>query len=119
MEIWLSHTSVPFYDPHDFHTLTPHQTDGLCDNVFGSEMLALCTLAGRVGGTDEQQVQTITDNFVHYARACMINNHRSGPWARKSLSVVKISFGVSNPPRYRTVHSSRYALRRRSECFHP
>ncbi|KAF9653116.1 purine and uridine phosphorylase [Thelephora ganbajun] len=57
------------------------QTDGLCDNVFGSEMMALCTLAGRAGGTDEQQVQAVTDNFVHYARACMINDHRSGPWA--------------------------------------
>ena len=85
MGIWLSHTSVPFYDLHGFQALTPHQTDGLCDNVFGSEMLALCTLVGRAGGTDEQQVQTITDNFVHYARACMINNHRSGPWARKSV----------------------------------
>lgn len=59
-------------------------TDGLCDNVFGSEMLALCTLAGRTGGTDEQQVQAITDNLVHYARACMINDHRSGPWAQRS-----------------------------------
>jgi len=59
-------------------------TDGLCDNVFGSEMLALCTLAGRAGGTDEQQVQAVTDHFVHYARACMINDHRSGPWALRS-----------------------------------
>ncbi|KAF9792410.1 hypothetical protein BJ322DRAFT_1029076 [Thelephora terrestris] len=67
-----------------FHTLTFRQTDGLCDNVFASEMLALYTLAGRVGGSDEQQVQAVTDNFVHYARACMVNNHRSGPWAQRS-----------------------------------
>ena len=73
------------------HTFTFHQTDGLCDNVFGSEMLALCTLAGRAGGTDEQQVQAVTDNFVHYARTCMINNHRSGPWARKSFTVFEVS----------------------------
>lgn len=67
------------------YLLTFHQTDGLCDNVFVSEMLALCTLAGRAGGTDEQQVQAVTDNFVHYARACMINDNRSGPWARERL----------------------------------
>lgn len=77
------------------HRFTFRQTDGLCDNVFGSEMLALCTLAGRAGGTDEQQVQAITDNFVHYARACMVNNHRSGPWARKSFSLIKVSPGMN------------------------
>jgi hypothetical protein len=54
-------------------------------------MLALCTLAGRAGGTDEQQIQAMTDNFVHYARACMINDHRSGPWARKLLSALEVS----------------------------
>lgn len=54
-------------------------------------MLALCTLAGRVGGSDEQQVQAMTDNFVHYARACMINDHRSGPWARESSPIVEVS----------------------------
>ena len=74
---------VLFHSLHSSDMLTLHQTDGLCDNVFGSEMLALCTLAGRAGGTDEQQVQAITDNFVHYARACMVNDHRSGPWARE------------------------------------
>jgi hypothetical protein len=77
---------------------TSHQTDGLCDNLFGSEMLALCTLAGRAGGTDEQQVQAVTDNFVHYARACMINDHRSGPWARKSFSAIGISPGLKISP---------------------
>lgn len=59
-------------------------------------MLALCTLAGRTGGTDEQQVQAITDNFVHYARACMINDHRSGPWARKPPSTVEVTFGMNS-----------------------
>lgn len=77
------------------YTFTFRQTDGLCDNVFESEMLALCTLAGRAGGTDEQQVQAVTDNFVHYARACMTNNHRSGPWARKSFSVIQVSPGMN------------------------
>ena len=58
-------------------------------------MLALCTLAGRAGGTDEQQVQAITDNFVHYSRACMVNDHRSGPWARKSLSIFEVPSGMN------------------------
>lgn len=93
METWLSHTFV-FPRFLSCPAFTFHQTDGLCDNVFGSEMLALCTLAGRTGGTDEQQVQAVTDNFVHYARACMINNHRSGPWARKSFSIVEVSSGT-------------------------
>jgi len=61
-------------------------------------MLALCTLVGRAGGTDEQQVQAVTDNFVHYARACMINTHRSGPWARKSFSIVTVPFRMSISP---------------------
>ena len=54
-------------------------------------MLALCTLAGRAGGTDDQQVQALTDNLVHYARVCMTNRQRSGPWARKSFSAVEVS----------------------------
>jgi hypothetical protein len=102
-----------FVLPHSLHSsdmLTLHQTDGLCDNVFGSEMLALCTLAGRAGGTDEQQVQAITDNFVHYARACMVNDHRSGPWARESFSAVKDRLMVNTSSLFRTVYSCRYAL---------
>ena len=80
--------------PHPY-PFTFRQTDGLCDNVFGSEMLALCTLAGRAGGTDEQQVQAVTDNFVHYSRTCMVNDHRSGPWARKLLSFLEVSAGMN------------------------
>jgi len=92
------------------HTLTLNQTDGLCDNVFASEMLALCTLAGRSGGTDDQQVQAMTDNFVHYARACMVNNYRSGPWARKLFFTIGISLWMIIPPQFRTVHSRWYAF---------
>jgi len=99
--------------------LTLRQTDGLCDNVFGSEMLALCTLVGRAGGTDDQQVQAITDNFVHYARACMVNNHRSGPWARKSFSVIGVSLWMNISLQLRTVYSCWYAFRRRSESLLP
>lgn len=95
-DLVIAYVCLPSWSPLSL-AFTFRQTDGLCDNVFASEMLALITLAGRAGGPDEQQVQAVTDNYVHYARACMINDHRSGPWARKSFSVLGVSPGMNTP----------------------
>ncbi|KAH8117448.1 phosphatase 2C-like domain-containing protein [Phellopilus nigrolimitatus] len=55
-------------------------TDGLSDNVFSNEMLQICTLVGRMGGTEDQQVQDMADRMVQYARVCMANEQRVSPF---------------------------------------
>ena len=55
-------------------------TDGLSDNVFNSEITAICSLVARAGGSEEQQVQTMADRIVDYARSCMNNMTRVSPF---------------------------------------
>ncbi|TFK42590.1 phosphatase 2C-like domain-containing protein [Crucibulum laeve] len=57
-------------------------TDGLSDNVFPSEMVTICSLVARAGGTEEEQVQAIADRIVEYARQCMKNKNRVSPFER-------------------------------------
>ncbi|KAJ3779317.1 phosphatase 2C-like domain-containing protein [Lentinula raphanica] len=59
-------------------------TDGFSDNVFPSEMLSICTLAGRKDVTEDEQVQTMADNLVLYARQCMMDRRRVSPFEREA-----------------------------------
>ncbi|KAG5342739.1 hypothetical protein C0989_008688 [Termitomyces sp. Mn162] len=55
-------------------------TDGLADNVFASEMVQLCALIARRGGTEDEQVQMIADRLVDCARLCMNSTMRVSPF---------------------------------------
>lgn len=57
-------------------------TDGLSDNVFQSEILNISSLVGRSSGSDDQQVQTLADRLVEYARDCMSQRNRPSPFER-------------------------------------
>ncbi|KAG6818125.1 hypothetical protein H0H87_000030 [Tephrocybe sp. NHM501043] len=59
-------------------------TDGLADNVFASEIVQICALVARRGGTEDEQVQLIADRLVHYARLCMRNVARVSPFEREA-----------------------------------
>jgi len=59
-------------------------TDGFSDNVFQSEMLTMCSLVSRTGGSEERQVQTMADRMVDYARDCMFKRHRTSPFEREA-----------------------------------
>lgn len=65
------------------------KTDGLSDNVFATEMLTICSLVARAGGTEEEQVQAMADRMVEYARECMFQRRRVSPFESTfpSLSV--------------------------------
>jgi protein phosphatase PTC7 len=63
------------------------QTDGLSDNVFPSEIIATCNLVARAGGPEDQQVQTMADRIVEYARQCMVNKRRVSPFESEHLSL--------------------------------
>ncbi|KAI0721135.1 protein serine/threonine phosphatase 2C [Cerioporus squamosus] len=74
-------------------------TDGLSDNVFPSEMVAICSLVVRqyqlsrrtitpsgeveVEGTvEDREVQVMAERLVDYARMCMNNTKRVSPFER-------------------------------------
>ncbi|KAF8077955.1 phosphatase 2C-like domain-containing protein [Lyophyllum atratum] len=59
-------------------------TDGLSDNVFASEIVTLCSLVARHGGTEEQQVQTIADRLVDFSRQCMRKKSRVSPFEKEA-----------------------------------
>ena len=47
------------------------QTDGFSDNVFPSEMVSICSLVARAGGSEDQQAQAMADRMVDFAKQCM------------------------------------------------
>ncbi|KAI1795899.1 protein serine/threonine phosphatase 2C [Ganoderma leucocontextum] len=74
-------------------------TDGLSDNVFPSEMVAICSLVARQfqfnrrtltpsgeteieGSAEDQEVQAMAERIVDYARICMANTKRVSPFER-------------------------------------
>ncbi|RDB21375.1 Protein phosphatase PTC7 fig [Hypsizygus marmoreus] len=59
-------------------------TDGLSDNVFSSEIVTICSLVSRHGGTEDQIVQAIADRLVDYARQCMKSKTRVSPFEREA-----------------------------------
>ncbi|KAI0709214.1 protein serine/threonine phosphatase 2C [Earliella scabrosa] len=74
-------------------------TDGLSDNVFPSEMVAICSLVARqfqlskrtitpIGesevesSAEDEEVQAMAERIVDYARMCMHNTKRVSPFER-------------------------------------
>jgi protein phosphatase PTC7 len=57
-------------------------TDGLSDNVFPAELVAICSLIARAGGPEGEQVQSMADRIVQYAQACMRDRKRVSPFER-------------------------------------
>lgn len=56
----------------------------MADNVFPTEMIAICSLVARSGGSEDDQVQAMADRIVDYARQCMANRHRVSPFEREA-----------------------------------
>lgn len=61
------------------------QTDGFSDNVFPSEMVTICSLVARAGGTEDEQVQAMADRLVDYSRQCMKSKLRVSPFESELL----------------------------------
>ncbi len=80
-----------------------HQTDGLSDNVFPTELVSICSLVSRqyahsppplppadtteqahkfIQTEEDAQVQTIAERIVNYAQLCMKNKKRVSPFER-------------------------------------
>jgi len=59
-------------------------SDGFSDNVFQAEMLTICSLVARTGGSEDQQVQAMADRMVEYAGQCMKNRKRVSPFEREA-----------------------------------
>ncbi|KAF8447971.1 phosphatase 2C-like domain-containing protein [Boletus edulis BED1] len=57
-------------------------TDGLSDNVFPTELVAICSLIARAGGPEGEQVQSMANRIVQYAQACMRDRKRASPFER-------------------------------------
>ncbi|KAH7930759.1 protein serine/threonine phosphatase 2C [Leucogyrophana mollusca] len=57
-------------------------TDGLSDNVFPSDLVAICSLVARSGGSEDQQVQTMADRIVQYAQSCMRDRKKVSPFEK-------------------------------------
>ncbi|KAJ6630798.1 phosphatase 2C-like domain-containing protein [Mycena sp. CBHHK59/15] len=52
-------------------------TDGLSDNVYPLEILKMCSLIMQGPGPEAKQVQSIAENLVRLARACMFSDRVS------------------------------------------
>ncbi|KII88511.1 hypothetical protein PLICRDRAFT_30007 [Plicaturopsis crispa FD-325 SS-3] len=59
-------------------------TDGLTDNVFPSELTSIISLVARKGGPEAEQVQTMADRIVDYARQCMGDRKRVSPFQKEA-----------------------------------
>ncbi|KAF9227935.1 protein serine/threonine phosphatase 2C [Gyrodon lividus] len=59
-------------------------TDGLSDNVFPSDLVAICSLVARAGGSEDEQVQAMADRITQYAQACMRDRKRVSPFEREA-----------------------------------
>ena len=60
------------------------KTDGLSDNVFPADLVAICSLVTRSGGSEDTQVQMMADRIVEYAQVCMRDRRKMSPFSRKS-----------------------------------
>jgi hypothetical protein len=87
------------------------QTDGLSDNVFPTEIIAICSLAARSGGSEDEQVQTMADRIVDYARQCMVNYRRVSPFESTSI----LFFSPVSDIHRRKCSETRDVLQRRSK----
>ena len=53
--------------------------------MFQAELLTICSLVARAGGSEDQQVQAMADRMVEYARQCMKNRNRVSPFESASF----------------------------------
>ncbi|KAH9997285.1 protein serine/threonine phosphatase 2C [Russula vinacea] len=72
-------------------------TDGLSDNVFNSEITSICSLVFRSGGSEDAQVELISDRIIEYARACMYNERRTSPFEKAASMHGKLFTGGVSP----------------------
>jgi hypothetical protein len=95
-----------------FTDLPFSQTDGLSDNVFPTEVIAICSLAVRSGGSEDEQVQAMADRIVEYARQCMMNGRRVSPFESKFSSFASFQY---NNLHYRRSRKGGDVLQRRGK----
>lgn len=60
------------------------QTDGLSDNVFTPDIVAICSLVARSGGSENVQAQMMANRIIEYAQVCMRERKKMTPFSRKS-----------------------------------
>jgi len=80
-DIVVVYVSPPFFQSN-FPLTVLVQTDGFSDNVFPSEMVTICSLVARAGGPEGEQVQSMANRMVEYARQCMKSGTRVSPFER-------------------------------------
>jgi hypothetical protein len=59
------------------------QTDGLSDNVFTPDIVAICSLVARSGGSEDVQAQMMANRIIEYAQVCMRERKKMTPFSRK------------------------------------
>ncbi|KAL0071415.1 Protein phosphatase 2C 7 [Marasmius tenuissimus] len=59
-------------------------TDGLSDNVFPSEMVTICSLVARQGGSEDEQVRMMADRMVEFGRQSMMSRDKLTPFEREA-----------------------------------
>ncbi|KAG8958440.1 hypothetical protein FRC03_009120 [Tulasnella sp. 419] len=55
-------------------------TDGVSDNVWPQELAEIVSTILRQGGSEQNQVQLIADNIIHYTRQCMARQNKVSPF---------------------------------------
>ncbi|KAG1782482.1 phosphatase 2C-like domain-containing protein [Suillus placidus] len=60
-------------------------TDGLSDNVFTPDIVAICSFVARSGGSEDVQAQMMANRLVEYARVCMRERKKMTPFSREAL----------------------------------
>ncbi|KAG2037239.1 phosphatase 2C-like domain-containing protein [Suillus americanus] len=60
-------------------------TDGLSDNVFTPDIVAICSLVARSGGSEDVQAQMMANRIVEYAQVCMRERKKMSPFSREAL----------------------------------
>jgi len=68
-------------------------TDGVSDNVWPSELVAIATIVMRQGGTETEQAQNISDAIVEYARHSMNRVDRVTPFEEGSVEAGQPWYG--------------------------
>lgn len=59
------------------------QTDGVSDNVWPQELIAISSVITRQGGSEQELAQNMADAVVEYAMNAMNRNDRVSPFERK------------------------------------
>ncbi|KAG1756795.1 phosphatase 2C-like domain-containing protein [Suillus paluster] len=60
-------------------------TDGLSDNVFTSDLVAICSFVARSGGSEDAQAQMMANHIVEYAQVRMRDRKKMSPFSREAL----------------------------------